>query len=112
MIAGLAAGEYTLRAVATDVAGNADETAGTHTFTVVAPPPPNTEVGDLVTVDLTLPGGVNVGTITFANVSVEGYTTIEALATPPAVPAGYLRPTASTTTSPPRRPTTRRSRSA
>ena len=90
VIAGLAAGEYTLRAVATDAADNTDLTAATHTFTVVAPPPDNTLVGDNVTVDLTLPGDVSVGTITFANVSVDGYTTIEALATPPALPAGYL----------------------
>ena len=86
----LALGEHTLTAAAIDVAGNVDETPANHTWTVVAPLPPNTPTGTNVEVDLTLPGGAGTATLTFATVTAAGYTTVEALATPPALPAGYL----------------------
>ena len=83
-------GPHTITAVAIDAAGNVDETPASHTWTVVAPLPPNTPVGTNVEVDLTLPGGAGTATLTFASVTTAGYTTVEALATPPALPAGYL----------------------
>ena len=75
---------YTLQVFATDAAGNIDLTPASRTWTPVTPPTPNTANGTDVTVEL---GGA---TVTFAQVSVPGYTSIAAVGTAPALPTGYL----------------------
>ena len=69
---------------ATDIAGNVDITPASRTWTPVMPPTPNTANGTDVTVEL---AGA---TVMFAQVSVPGYTSITAVGTAPALPAGYL----------------------
>ena len=83
----LALGTYTLEVVAIDAAGHRDPTSVTHTWTVVAPPQPNTPNGTDVIVTLTNPVPA---TVTFAQVSVPGFTTVTEVGAGPALPAGYL----------------------
>jgi hypothetical protein len=58
---------------------------------VEALPAPNTEVGTNVTVELPLPAGAGNASITFAEVTVEGTTTVAALASAPPLLDGYLQ---------------------
>ena len=80
----LGVGPHTFEVRAVDAAGNLDATPATYTWTVEAPEPPNTPAGTNVTVAV---GDV---TLTFASVTAEGLTTIDALTTAPALPDGYL----------------------
>ena len=72
---------------AIDSAGNPDPTPARLEWTVVVPPPPNTAVGTDVIVEFTHPVAASV---TFASVSVAGYTSLAALESAPALPAGYV----------------------
>ncbi|HEV2952175.1 MAG TPA: hypothetical protein VGZ51_08725, partial [Actinomycetota bacterium] len=81
----LALGTYTLEVFATDAAGHVDETPASRTWTVEAPPQPNTPVGNDVIVGLTDPAV----TVTFAEVAVPGFTTAAAIDSVPPLPEGY-----------------------
>ena len=83
----LALGTYTLRVFATDAAGHVDTTPDSYTWTVEAPPQPNTPAGTDVIVELTNPVEA---TVTFAQVTVPGFTTASQLQTAPALPEGYV----------------------
>ena len=84
VLTGLGVGSHTFRVQATDLAGNLDPSPAQIAWTVEAVPPQNTTTGTDVEVAI---GDV---TITFAEVDAEGTTTVEALASPPALPDGYL----------------------
>ena len=80
----LVPGDYTFSAVATDLSGNVDPSPATHEWTIGTPTgPPNTPVGDNVTVTL---GDV---TVTYFSVSTAGTTTAERLGGGPSLPEGY-----------------------
>ena len=90
-IAGLSIAPHSFAVRAVDAAGNADPTPASYAWTVEAPAPPNTLVGVTVTVQLPLPGGATTATVTFAAVTADGLTTLEALTTAPPLPDGYLQ---------------------
>ncbi|HEV2951926.1 MAG TPA: hypothetical protein VGZ51_07475, partial [Actinomycetota bacterium] len=80
----LVAGAYTFTAVATDPSGNVDASPATHEWTIGTPDgPPNTPVGDNVTVTL---GDV---TVTYFSVETAGTTTADRLGGGPSLPEGY-----------------------
>src|SRR5918992_1175696 len=80
----LVPGDYTFTAVATDLSGNVDPSPVTHEWTIGTPSgPPNTPVGDSVTVDL---GAVSV---TYFSVETAGTTTADLLGGGPSLPEGY-----------------------
>lgn len=90
-ITGLTVAEHTLQVRAVDLAGNTDPTPASFTWTVEAPPAPNTPTGTNVTVEIPLPGGTTTATVTFASISAAGLTTAETLASTPPLPNGYLQ---------------------
>jgi hypothetical protein len=78
-------GEHTFQVRATDAAGNVDPTPASWTWTVV-----NTPAGTNVTVELTTTVGTT-ATVTFAEVSAFGETTLAASDNPPTLSDGYLQ---------------------
>jgi CSLREA domain-containing protein len=77
-------GSYTFSAVATDLSGNVDPSAATHSWTIESPTgDPNTPVGSNVVVPL---GDVSVK---FFSVEVAGWTTADQLEGGPSLPEGY-----------------------
>ncbi len=87
-LTGLTPGAYTARVRAIDEFGNVG-VADTYSWTVEAPPPPNTSVGSNVSVDLDLGAGQS-ATVTFASVATAGNTTADVVPGGPALPVGYL----------------------
>ena len=87
-LTGLTPGAYTARVRAIDEFGNVS-VADTYSWTVEAPPPPNTSVGSNVSVDLDLGAGQS-ATVTFASVATAGNTTADVMPGGPALPVGYL----------------------
>ena len=87
LLTDLALGTYTLEVVAIDAAGHRDPTPASWTWTVEAPPQPNTPAGTDVIVTLTSPVQA---TVTFAQVTAPGFTTVSALGAAPALPEGYV----------------------
>ena len=85
MITGLVPGDYQLQVRATDAALNVDLSPASYSWTVTAPEAPNTPAGANVTVT------VGSATVTFASVTAEGLTTLDAMSTAPALPVGYLQ---------------------
>ncbi|MDZ5622522.1 right-handed parallel beta-helix repeat-containing protein [Nocardioides sp. HM23] len=80
----LVPGDYTFSAVATDLSGNVDPSPATHEWTIGTPSgPPNTPVGDNVTVTV---GDVKV---TYFEVETAGTTTANRLGGGPSLPEGY-----------------------
>ena len=84
-LSNLPLGTYRLEVFATDAAGNVDTTPAVRTWTVVVPPAPNTQAGTDVKVSFTSP----LSSVTFAEVSVPGYTSVAVPASSPALPEGY-----------------------
>jgi hypothetical protein len=84
-LTGLAVGSYTFKVQATDAAGNVDVTPAERTWTITEPVPPNTPTGSNVTVTL------GTTSLTFAEVTIAGTTTVDAQATAPALPDGYVQ---------------------
>ena len=87
-LTGLAIGDHTVRVRAVDALGNVGE-PDSRSWTVEAPPPPNTPVGSNVTVELDLPGGQS-ATVTFAGIGTAGNTTVDTVPGGPPLPVGYL----------------------
>ena len=91
---------------AIDAAGNVGAPAS-FTWTVTVPPAPNTPVGSDVAVEVELPAGQS-ATVTFTEVTAEGFTTVEELAGAPPLPLGYESGSARSTTTSTRRRSSRR----
>ncbi len=84
----LALGSYTLQVRATDTWLNVDTTPASRSWTVAVPVLPNTPAGTNVEADLsTGPAGASV---TFAEVSVPGYTELASIGNAPALLPGYV----------------------
>ena len=87
---GLAVGAHTFEVAAVDLAGNVDPTPAAHSWTVEPASAPNTPAGIDVTVDLSLPEGAASVSVTFANVTTEGVTTVTSVGAGDPLPTGYL----------------------
>ena len=84
VLTGLGVGSHTFRVQATDAAGNLDLSAAERTWTVEAVPPQNTARRHR------RGGRHRPGHHHLRDVDAEGTTTVETLADPPVLPAGYL----------------------
>ena len=87
-LTGLTPGDYTAYVRAIDGFGNVGA-PDSHSWTVEAPPAPNTAAGSNVSVVLDLPAG-QTATVTYANVTTAGNTTADAVPGGSPLPAGYL----------------------
>lgn len=82
-------GAYELLVRAVDLLAQVDATPASHVWTVALP---NTQAGSNVTVELPLlDPDVAPATITFTEVEIAGETTVDVLASPPALPGSYLQ---------------------